>query len=380
MKGINYGMVETGELSLLTVGKASVVKIISERQGLQEIQVQTDLGIMEKAVVYPDLTGRAKPGDEVWLNTTAVRLGLGTGGVHFVQAVIGKEARLAEGPGHIMKLRYTPWQIKCLAVEEDDSPHHNALLKFSSLKGMPVIVATLHSMLPLVLAGFHHRCGRHAVVAYIMTDGAALPMAFSRTVAELKTKGLLTTTITAGHAFGGDLEAITVPSALAAAKAVVGADLAVIAMGPGIVGSGTKYGFTGMEQAHYLEDVERLGGAAIAVPRVSSADFRERHRGLSHHSRTVLEEMTYASAWIGWPEGGTDQDLLEPILEASKLGERHRVRRVNLPDVGRVLETYGLRVTSMGRDYRQDPAFFAVTMAAGLLAAEILEQRAEGEG
>ncbi len=365
---------------MMTVVKARVEDVIMQRAGIQELQVRMDTGNLEKAVAYTDLTGPVTADDEVWLNTTAVQLGLGTGGVHFVQSIVGKEACLAEGPGHIMKLRYTPWQFKCLAVEEPDSPHHEALLNFTSLAGMPVIVATLHSMLPVVLAGFHHRLGRPAVVVYIMTDGAALPLAFSRAVAELKDKGLLNMTITAGHAFGGDLEAITVPSALAAAKAVAGADLAVIAMGPGIVGSGTKYGFTGLEQAHHLEDVERLGGKAIAVPRVSFADPRERHRGLSHHSRTVLEELTYARAWIGWPRAGAEQDMLERELAGSRLAERHRVCPVDLPDVGEVLASYGLRVTTMGRDYRQDPAFFAVTMAAGILAAEILEQSAKEEG
>lgn len=357
---------------MYTVKSAVISKIREERPELQEAEVLFESGETGRAVVYPLLTGEVRVGDRVWLNTTAVDLKLGTGGVHFVQSIAGREERSISGAGHIMKLRYTPWQLKCLAVEEEASPHHQALQEFESLQGMPVVAATLHSMLPVVLAGFRRRLGRTAKVAYIMTDGAALPMAFSRTVVELKKKGLLHLTITAGHAFGGDLEAITVPSALAAAKVVGGADLAVVAMGPGIVGSNTKYGFTGLEQAHVLEDIERLGGRAIAVPRVSSADPRERHQGLSHHSRTVLGEMTYAKAWIGLPGNAGLQETLSDAFAASGIAEKHCIRRVEVADVNQVLEDFGLRVTSMGRDARQDPAFFTATMAAGVLAAEML--------
>lgn len=357
---------------MYTVKPATVSKIKEERPELQEIEVQFESGEMGKAVVYPLLTGKVRLADHIWLNTTAVDLKLGTGGVHFVQSIVGREQQSISGPGHIMKLRYTPWQLKCLSVEEEASPHHAALQEFQTLGGIPVVAATLHSMLPLVLAGFRHRLGRPARVGYIMTDGAALPMVFSRTVVDLKKKGLLDLTITAGHAFGGDLEAINIPSALAAAQVVGKVELAVVAMGPGIVGSNTKYGFTGMEQAHVLEDIERLGGRPIAIPRVSSADPRERHQGLSHHSRTVLGEMTYAKAWIGLPiNKGLKEMLLEAFLD-SGIADKHNIQEVEVPDVNRVLDEYGLRVTSMGRDARQDPAFFTASMAAGILAAEMV--------
>lgn len=362
---------------MITVQKAVVHRITAHREDLQELEVTMGSGKVAKAVLYSVFTSIAEPGDEVWVNTTAVDLGLGTGGVHFVQAVVGKEAQSPVAPGHIMKLRYTPWQMKCLTVEEQDSPHHLAMHEFTSLLGTPVVVATLHSMLPLVLAGFRNRLGRSARTAYVMTDGAALPMAFSRTVVDLKKKGLLDLTITAGHAFGGDLEAITVPSALAAAKAVGEADFIVVAMGPGIVGSDTKYGFTGMEQAHILEDAERLGGQPIAVPRVSQADPRERHRGLSHHSRTVLGEYTYARAWVPLADGEAWSAELEQDFKEAGVTERHLIRRVQVPAVQEVLARWELNVTSMGRNCSQDPAFFTSAMAAGVLAAELILEREE---
>lgn len=360
---------------MITVVKAVVHRVVEEREDLQELELLMDDQSIAKAVLYPSLMRTAQPGDEVWVNTTAVDLGLGTGGVHFVQAIEGKEVHNAGGSGHIMKLRYTPWQLKCLTVEEQDSPYHRAMQEFSTLEGIPVVVATLHSMLPLVLAGFHSRWDRQARTVFIMTDGAALPIAFSRTVEELKRKGLLNLTITAGHAFGGDLETITIPSALAAAVAVAEADLIIVAMGPGIVGSDTKYGFTGMEQAHILEDVERLGGLPIAVPRVSLADPRTRHRGLSHHSRTVLGEHTYARAWIPFATGESWSEELEKDFQAAGIMERHNLYRIKVPGVEQILSRWDLKVTSMGRNFRQDPAFFTMTTAAGILAAELELER-----
>ncbi|HEX2954042.1 MAG TPA: DUF3866 family protein [Bacillota bacterium] len=357
---------------MMSIRKAVISKVLEERNDLQEVEVTFPDGNKGKATVYLKITGEVSIGDQVLLNTTAVELKLGTGGVHFVQSIIGKEVRSISGVGHIMKLRYTPWQLRCLAVEEEASPYHQDLQSFQSLGGVPVVAATLHSMLPLVAVGFLERLGRPAHITYIMTDGAALPIAFSRTVAELKKKGILNQTITAGHSFGGDLEAITVPSALVAASVIGKADFIIVAMGPGIVGSNTKYGFTGLEQAHILEDIQRLGGTPIAVPRVSSADPRERHRGLSHHSRTVLGEMTFAKAWVPLPENKAWTESLQHEFQVSGIAEKHRIRKVSMPDVNQVLDKFGLRVTSMGRDSRQDPAFFASSMAAGVLAAEML--------
>ena len=84
------------------------------------------------------------------------------------------------GPGHLVKARYTPLQAMVLGVDEQDSPHHDALRDADDLAGMPVVVADLHSALPAIVAGV--RADRpDARVAYVMTDGGALPAWFSRT-------------------------------------------------------------------------------------------------------------------------------------------------------------------------------------------------------
>jgi hypothetical protein len=214
------------------------------RKGIQGFEVKIDERL-EKCIVYPPLSGEARSGDEVILNTTAMSLGLGTGGYHYVIANLRHGDKELTPGGHIMKMRYTPLQLKVMSVEEEASPHRQAMMEADSLDHTPVLVGTLHSILaPMAL--YLHRQGYRS--AYLMTDGAALPLAFSNTVAILKERNIICGSVTAGHAFGGDLEAVNVYSGLLAAKKVLAADVIICAMGPGIVGTGSKWGFTGVEQ------------------------------------------------------------------------------------------------------------------------------------
>lgn len=348
-----------------------VLRVTQDLPDLQEAVVQVGEETA-RALNYPALTGRVRSGDRVLLNTTAVRLQLGTGGYHFVMGIAGAAAKEAAGGGHIMKLRYTPWQIKVEAAEEEESPYHEKIRGFSSLEGIPVIIGGLHSMIAPALLAYRARQAAPVRVAYIMTDGAALPLPFSRLVRKLKEYGLLHTTITCGHAFGGDLETVNFYSALAAAKAAAGAGLILAAMGPGIVGTGTRYGFSGIEQAYMLEAVERLGGKPVAIPRVSFADPRPRHRGLSHHSRTVLAELTYAKAFIAFPRWSDERGrLLAGQIREERLAGKHRVFFVDPPPLAGLFAGYDLEVKTMGRSWQEDPAFFETAAAAGVLAAAL---------
>ena len=102
-----------------------------------------------------------------------------------------------------------------------------------------------------------------ARVVYVMTDGAALPLALSDLVADLlRATGLLDVTVTAGHAFGGDHEAVNVPSALDVAVRLAGADVVVVGMGPGVVGTASDLGTTAVEAGPILDAASRLGGRA----------------------------------------------------------------------------------------------------------------------
>lgn len=357
---------------VLSSRQGRIVKIISKADGVSELLVEID-NRLEKAINYDVLTGEPLLGDEVCLNVTAVKLGLGSGGYHFVMGNYRKFTLDDRTRGHVMKLRYTPMQLKVLAVEERSSPYREKIEQCSSLEGTPVIVGTLHSMLVPVIAGLRAAGKKGLRIAYIMTDGGALPLFFSKTVSSLRNKRLLAGTVTVGHAFGGDLEAVNVYSGLLAAKAVLEADAIVVTMGPGIVGTGTTWGFSGVEQGEILNAVHILGGRSIAVPRLSFADPRERHRGLSHHTITVLQKIAVLPAIVPLPVMSQEKmKYLKNVIKKNRLALRHRFIFEDGEGAIKEIEKLGLKPTTMGRGINEDREFFLAGGAAGVFAARML--------
>lgn len=300
------------------------------------------------------------------VNTTAVELGLGTGGWHVVHWNLARDEYREQGPGHIIKARYTSLQADVGSAEE----HNQELLDVDSIDGLPVVAAALHSQLPAIVVALR-AAAPEAKIAYVMTDGAGLPLALSDQVALLIKRGLVDTTITTGHAFGGEYEAVNVYSALAVAKHLAAADVAVVAMGPGIVGTGTRLGFTGMEVGGILDAAAGLGGQPIATLRASHADPRARHQGVSHHTLTALSVGTRSRVTIPIPAGEW-ADALRADLARVGLDQRHDIVEVDAPDPIALFEANTLRVTSMGRPAEADPVLFATASASGTLAAQRL--------
>ncbi len=334
---------------------ATVTEVLSEREGLQ--RVATDAG---RAYVLTGLVGPVAAGDPVVLNTTAVELGLGTGGWHVVHWNLARRAWSQPGPGHIMKLRYTSLQSDTGAAEEDQPDLPEAL------DGMPVVACSLHSQVGVV-AAVVRRLRPAARIAYVMTDGAALPLALSDLVHALRTRGIVDATITAGNAFGGDLEAVSVPSALALARHVTGAELAIVGMGPGVVGTASGLGTTAVEAAAVIDAAHALGGRVALCCRASGVDGRERHRGVSHHVHTILRLAAHR------PEVPLPAALAPHVAGATV---------IEGPDAADVLGALDLVVTSMGRGPADDPSFFAAATSTGAWAAgalaELDQPRASG--
>ena len=347
-----------------------VESIIDQNEELEDIRVNIN-GEIQRAYNYPKITGNIKLGDEVLLNTTAVELSLGTGGYHFVIANLNNlESNFTKG-GHIMKLRYTPLQVKVDSVEEQESKYHKNIEEFSSLNNMPVVVGSLHSMLTPFVASYK-RLNPNKKLVYIMTDGAALPIYLSKNVDTLKKKGLIDETITIGSAFGGDYECINIYTALITAKEVLNADAVFVSMGPGIAGTGTKYGFTGIEQGPILDAVKKLGGIPISIPRVSFADQRDRHKGISHHSITVLKEIVNVELNI--PICIYNDEKLNYIKEQIKYNEldlKHNVVYIKNENSKDDIEYFGLKVRSMGRNFDQDKEFFEAASTAAYYLVEV---------
>ncbi len=365
----------------------SVEGIKAERDGAQELVVRvSETNETRLALNLTALNGIAISGDRVLLNTSAVDLGLGTGGLDLVIAVLREEFPLETPLGHLMKLRYTPHQHPVLAVESPESPSHDALLNFTSLEGLPVVCTGLHSQLPAVLAGAkwaweQKEQKRELRSVYIMTDAASLPIALSRLVPSLKAHDLLTHTITAGHAFGGDFEAINLYSALAFAKEGLNADLIVVGQGAGNAGTETPLGFSGIDQGQALNAVASLGGTPFAVARLSFADPRPRHYGLSHHTRTVLEKIVLAPVIIPvpWLDNASLEEISDEIkalvFAGSKNKERHQVVPVRADEGLQALRATGIEVTTMGRSIEEDRVFFLSAAAAGVLGGHQAEAR-----
>lgn len=338
---------------MITQAAGKVTAVTDWDQDAQELTVRLELET-RRAVNYPALTGPAQTGDEVLLNTTAQYLKLGTGGYDFVFANLSRPVPKPDGTekGHIVKGRYLPCQHSVLTLEEQEE--HRAVWE-RDLEGFPVLVGQLHSQIAPAAAGLF--CSGRRKVAYVMTDAAALPLPFSRLVRDLKQAGLLYATLTCGQAWGGDYETVTLHSALLAAKHIAGCDAAIVCQGPGNTGTGTKYGFSGVEQAQNIDIARALGGTSIAIVRMSSADKRARHRGISHHTRTALD-LAYSRCIVPLP---VDSD-------ESSLPPGHSVLFIEGAQAALdLLAERGVAVSSMGRTPAEDPLFFLAAAAAGFV-------------
>jgi hypothetical protein len=344
---------------------ATVTSVHAVERGLQHLEVALDDRSSGTAICYSRLSGACEVADRVLLNTTAVALSLGTGGSHFVVARGDRTSGIAyedDSGGHIMKLRYTPLQHDVLAVEEQGGPHHEIMRAAENLAGLPVACCGLHSHVPLVAAAIKEGDPRLRV-ALVMTDQAALPLALSDVVRAAVQARLLDVTLTCGQAFGGDLEAVNVHSGLLAARHVSHADVAIVAIGPGVVGTATPLGHGGVAQGEAINAAASIGGRPVVVPRISFADTRERHRGVSHHTIAALTRIAMAPAYVTLPSlpDGYATAVEDAFDEAGVFSRHRRVdgTRAAAPPMR------GLEVRSMGRSEAEDPAFFAAAYAAG---------------
>jgi Protein of unknown function (DUF3866) len=332
-------------------------------------------GTSIRALAYPELVGSPQVGDRVLLNTAALTAGLGTGGYALVVALPDRLPPDRDAAGHIVKARYTPLQVMTESADEQGSAYHDVLATAGSLDGMPVVTADLHSALPAILAGIYAAAGTEAAdspaVAYVMTDGGALPAWFSRTAAGLREAGWLAAVITAGQAFGGDLEAVTVHSALLAARHAVGAAIAVVTQGPGNLGTGTTWGYSGVAAGEAVNAAAVLHGRPVASLRISFADPRERHQGISHHSLTAYGQVALARADVVLPQLPSPQ--AERLAEeAAPLAERHHLVTVPVDGLEEALRGTPVPLSTMGRSLDEDLAYFLAAAAAGRYARSLV--------
>ncbi|MBA2763559.1 MAG: DUF3866 family protein [Thermoleophilaceae bacterium] len=339
----------SGRLTL----RRGVVASVDRGGAFSELTVDVG-GADRRALADTALVGAVEAGDEVIVNTAAVDLGLGSGGFDLVHVNLTRGLAGAGPDGtHVMKLNYSSLQHAVEPIEERAGPLATPL-------AMPVGVISLHGQLACVAWALAElRSGTR--VGYVQTGGGALPGGLSRVVAELLERGLLTGHITASPAYGGPAEAITTAGAIHAAASVLRWDAAIVGPGPGILGSSTALGHGGLIALDSAHAALALGCPTLIVPRMSSGDPRERHRGLSHHSATVLD-LLLAPVHVGWPSGEEGADTLTG---------KH-MTRVSEPDLDGYLAS-GLPARTMGRAAAEDPLFFGSALAGGAALGALID-------
>jgi hypothetical protein len=322
------------------------------------LEVEVD-GKPRRAWADEVLLGEMLEGDEVVVNVAALDLGLGSGGFDVVHVNLtrGVEGSGVEG-AHVIKLNYTSLQHPVEPVEEKSV----RVMGVTDPKGAPLIVLVLplHGHLaPAAWAAAQTAPGLR--VGYVQTGGGSLPGSLSRDVRGLRERGLLAGHITAAPSYGGEHEALSTVGALDAA-AGLDWDAVLVAPGPGIIGSDTAYGHGGMSALDNAHAALSLGLPTLLSPRLSTSDPRDRHRGLSHHSRTILY-LLLAPVDLPIPE---EAKYLFTHLSDSK----HRLHPVPV-DLSQYKRS-GLPTKTMGRDISDDPLFFSAPLAAGTFLASRL--------
>jgi hypothetical protein len=325
---------------MLSLRRGRVTEVTERLEGLVRLEVDG-----RPCVAYPRLTGPVAVGDEVVVNVQAVELGLGSGGFDFLHVNLTRGLGLrAEPRAHVMKLPYTSVQHAVLHAEESGSEQ-------VSLDGLPVVCCSLHSQVAPVCAGI----GPGRRLAYVQLPGGALPVSFSDSVRALRSRGLVECSVAVGACFDGDVASVSAAAALLWA-AQEGFEAVVCSIGPGIVGTASPFGHGGLAAAEAIWTARTLGGHAILAVRYSESDSRDRHLGLSHHTRAVL--TLAGRAELGWPPGVETPEGLANLTPVDVEGWREACE--------------GLPLSHMGRGPDEDPAFFQAAFAAGRLAGQSL--------
>ncbi|KMK76096.1 DUF3866 family protein [Alkalihalobacillus pseudalcaliphilus] len=331
-----------------------------------------------RAILYKSVLEPVKAGDDIYVNITAYHLNLGTGGYDIVvsKQISPETVTRNEQGGHIIKLRYTPNQHSVQAIDAQESPYHTLFEKDFSLEGKKVLLAELHSMVPLIWS-FARQLNEQLKITFIFDEQAALALPISKHLERLeKEKGFHSITI--GQAFGGEYEATTLQNALQFADQYLRSDLIVVSVGPGVVGTGTKYGFSGIHLANWANIIGALQGVPVWVPRISFADKRERQRGVSHHTRTALMEFTYAKSILPLPYLQQDRmQLIKQQLAHAKSLTEHTViistKKANFEHIRKAVTIFEDEITTMNRSFAEDPDYFCGVFEATRVSLGFVE-------
>lgn len=352
---------------------AKVMDIYPLDENVDEVILDIDHSC-KKAYNYKNMTGSLDIGDRVLVNTTACSLRLGTGGYHFIIANLDNLEKQMGNWGHGMKLKYTPQQVHVSFCEEEDSPYHSLFQNRLKLQDKIIYIGELHSMLLPLCAYFKYN-KKNIKIACIITDHGALPVFFSNNIRLLKSLELLDATISIGNAYGGDYECVNIYTGLQMALNVLKADVAVVTMGPGIMGTGSPFGFSGLEMGFYINFIKNNGGEPLYIPRISFKDPRKRHYGISHHTLNVLSYIVDVPVPIVLPimEKGKINFVMKQ-LKKYRLTEKYPIIFKCGRDIVDSLKYFNLNPSTMGRTLSEDREFFYTLGAVGKYGLSLLKK------
>ncbi|WP_096188536.1 DUF3866 family protein [Evansella halocellulosilytica] len=346
--------------------KVEIIRIISETEDLMKVETTGGCG---RALIYKRIHGGAAVGDRVIVNTTATALRLGTGGwdiVRYIEKNSFESKAINDQKGHIVKARYLSDQHSVMSIEAPESEEHHIFDKKFTLNGKEILIGELHSIVPVIWF-LLKEYNPHQTFVVIFSDEASLPLMMSEHLQYLKKQPSFLS-ITTGQSFGGQIEAVNIVTALQYVIEKYNHAVVLISLGPGVVGTSTPYGFSGIAQAQWANIVQSLNGVPVWIPRLSAADKRNRHKGISHHTYTPLTEFTYGKQVLPVPFGDYSNQWLDLQLNELDQDPNIQVERRDEQPLFQLLSLIDKKapfpIKTMGRSFIQDNLFFLGIAAA----------------
>ena len=309
------------------------------------------------------LLGEMREGDEVVVNVAALDLGLGSGGFDVVHVNLtrGLEGGGAAGGEHVIKLNYTSLQHPVEPVERALRSRSSDEAQRTRTGAVPVLVLPLHGHLaPAAWAAAQAAPGLQGRLRADRRRGAA-GLALAATSPSCASAACSAATSPPRPAYGGEHEALSVVGALDAAADRLGWDAVLVGPGPGIIGSETELGHGGMAALDSAHAALSLGLPTLLSPRLSAADPRERHRGVSHHTLHRAASCCSAPVEVPVPAG-------EPVADRRSSPRRPRLAATACARRRSTSTAYAASRPAGADDgprLDEDPLFFAAAARRG---------------
>jgi hypothetical protein len=364
---------------MLSLETGKVIEIIYQDDKIQILNVENKNKLLiEKAINYTKETGLCTVEDLVVINTIGNRLGLGTGGYNFVYLNLSNkmeaEEALDRNHGHIIKMKYTPGQIRVKTVEERIE-FKNVFDVEPKLLPRPVIYTILHSMIsPLVTTIKYIR--PNAIISCVFTYGGAMNANNSFTLKKLRSSELINSVITTGECYGGDYESINITTGIIFGFNQLNSDIIIVCCGPGVAGSSTFYGFSTFDFIGLIYISKLLGLCPVLIPRISMAYKRERHIGVSMQSLSILQTIDFP---VHVPIYKDNEDIegfnyIYNQLRDYGIINKHKIQFIDDPVIKKNIDFVDVNTRVMGRTYFEDPWFFNNCSSAGVYSVELLDK------